>query len=40
MLNPLQRAGLAAQITGPVLGPEDEGFADEEFLMADSVSVE
>ncbi|MDX3360813.1 nuclear transport factor 2 family protein [Streptomyces griseoaurantiacus] len=29
MLDSLTRAGLAAQITGPVLGPEDEGFADE-----------
>ncbi|WP_221354329.1 FAD-binding protein [Streptomyces beigongshangae] len=29
MLDSLTRAGLAAQITGPVLGPDDEGFADE-----------
>ncbi|MFJ6392444.1 nuclear transport factor 2 family protein [Streptomyces sp. NPDC091972] len=29
MLNPLTRAELAAQITGPVLEPEDEGFAAE-----------
>ncbi|MDX3088071.1 MULTISPECIES: hypothetical protein [Streptomyces] len=29
MLDSLTRAGLAAQITGPVLGPEDEGFAEE-----------
>ncbi|WP_244790968.1 nuclear transport factor 2 family protein [Streptomyces sp. BJ20] len=29
MLDSLTRAALAAQITGPVLGPEDEGFAAE-----------
>lgn len=29
MLDPLKRAALAAQITGPVLGPEDDGFAEE-----------
>lgn len=29
MLDSLTRADLAAQLTGPVLGPEDEGFAAE-----------